>query len=227
MLEKLIKKAYISFYEDEKYFLQIDIIRNKKTITSYKKEFETKEELFKEIEDIKEDYAQYFISTIIDTINQGVIPSCEKNEYKKKEIDIENIKYICVNNKYSFYVSLYDLINIKKEYNPDFLYSVFATIDFYSKIKDKYFYVLILKKGIAILGYEKHIPIYSEIALFEENEEPTEDDLEVIDDIDLEMDEELSEDIEEESQNINIDEEKPDIENSDIEYNIIEVLKTD
>jgi len=228
MLERFIKKAYISFYEDDKFFLQIDIVKNKKVISSEKKEFEKKEDMLKEILNIKEDYSQYYISTFIQTINQGVIPSCAKNEYKKREIDINNIKYICIKNKYSFYISLYDLINIKKEYEIDFLYSIFAPIDFFVKNKNNIIYILILKKGLVILGYEKNLPIYSDITPFDENEENVnEEDLEVIDDIDLEIDEEISEDIEEESENIDIEDinEESNIEKTSIEYNVIEILK--
>jgi len=222
MLDRFIKKAYISFYEDKKIILNIDIIKNKKIIESKKKELEDKNELKNEIEIIKEDFTQYYISTIIDTINQGVIPSCSKTEYKKRSIDIENIKYICINNKYSFYVFLYDLINLKKELELDYIYSIFAPIDFFAKNKKNIFYVLILNKLIAILGYENNIPIYSEISYIEEDEELDEE-LEIIDDIDLDIDEEISEDIEEESQNLNLEE--PSIEHTDIEYKIIEILK--
>ena len=220
MLERFIKKAYISFYEDEKYFLQVDIVKNKKIVEKTKKELNSKEELKKEINLIKEDYSQFYISTVIETINQGVIPSCNKNEYKKREIDIENIKYICIKNRYSFYVSLYDLINIQKEFDADFIYSIFAPIDFFARTKDKIFYVLILKQGIAIVGYENNLPIYSEITFFEKEEN---DEIEEIDDIDLEIDEEISEDIEEESENLDLDEHE--IENTGTEFNIIDILK--
>jgi len=102
MLERFIKKAYISFYQDDKYYFEVEIVRNKKVLENYKKEFEKKDELLKEINLVKEDYPQYFISTIITTLNQGTIPSCKKQDYKKREIEIENVKYICINGKYSF-----------------------------------------------------------------------------------------------------------------------------
>jgi len=230
MLEKFIKKAYISFYQDDKYYFEVEIVKNKKVLENLKKEFSKKEELIKEINLIKEDYPQYFISTIITTLNQGTIPSCKKQDYKKREIEIENIKYVCIKNRYSFYVSIYDLAEIKKEFEIDFLYSIFSVIDFFAKKKDKVFYILILKTTIAILGYENNLPIYSEIIKFEEKNEEVEE----IDDLDLDV-EDLSEDIEEESENLDLDLDKhidnleEDIEKnlstSSIESKILEHLK--
>ena len=222
-IEKFIKKVYISFYKDENYKFFYEIKKNKKTLKSEKKEFSSKEELVKEIEEILEDYTQVFISTIVNSINQGVIPSCNKSEFKKREIEIENIKSICIKNKYSIFVSIYDLVNIKKEYpfEIDFLYSIFAPIDFFAKKRENHFYVLILKEKIAIIGYKDGIPIFSDIEEFKEEfkEDEIEEDIELLEDIDLE--EEISEDIEEEAENLEIEETPSNLEMSSEERNII------
>jgi len=128
--------------------------------------------------------------------------------------------------------SIYDLAEIKKEFEIDFLYSIFSVIDFFAKKKDKVFYILILKTEIAILGYENNTPIYSEIIKFEEEKN---EEIEEIDDLDLDV-EDLSEDIEEESENLDLDLEnqienldeniEENIATSSIESNILDHLKT-
>ncbi len=227
-LERFIKKAFISFYEDDsKYKILIEIIKNDKLIESQIKELNDKKELKELIKEIKEDYPQHYISTFLQTINQGVVPSCNKQEYLKREIEIENINYICIKNRYSFFVSMYDLVKLKKEYNfnIDFIFSIFAPIDIYAKKKDNYMYVLILNNQITIIAYKENIPIYADISFIEKNkisqEEP--EDVELLEDIDIE--EEISEDIEEEAENMELEESKNDLEKTETEFQIIETLK--
>ena len=227
-LERFIKKAFISFYRnDEKYKLLIEIIKNDKLIESQIKELTDKKELKELIKEIKEDYPQHYISSFLQTINQGVVPSCNKQEYLKREIEIENINLICIKNRYSFFVSMYDLVKLKKEYNfnIDFIFSIFAPIDIYAKKKDNYMYVLILNNQITIIAYKENIPIYADISFIEKNkisqEEP--EDVELLEDIDIE--EEISEDIEEEAENMELEESKNDLEKTETEFQIIETLK--
>jgi len=226
-LEKFIKKAFISFYqEDEKYKLLIEIVKNDKLINSENKELNNKKELKELIKELKEDYPQHYISTILNTINQGIVPSCNKQEYLKREIEIENINFICIKNRYSFYISMYDLVKLKKEYNfdIDFIFSIFAPIDFYAKKKDNYMYVLILKNQTFIIAYKKNIPIYADISFIEKekfSEEP--EDVELLEDIDIE--EEISSDIEEEIENLHTQEPEDNLKKTEIEFQIIEILK--
>ena len=224
-VEKFIKKAYVSFYKNGNYRFLCEIKRNKKTVEVIKKEFEEKKELENEISNIKEDYTQYYISTILDDINQGVVPTCNKKEMLNYGIDIENINYVCIKNSYSIYASLYDLLNAKKNYSfdIDFLYSIFAPVDFFAKKRNNYLYVLILDNKIALLAYKNEKPLYSDIEIFQE---PKEDEyIEPIDDMDIINDDlnDISENIEEEAENMTLEE--PEIEKSNIEFNIIEKLK--
>ena len=219
MLEKFIKRAFVSFYEDEKIFFFLEIIRNKKILSKQKLEFESKIELEKKIEEIKEDYPQTYISTIIDSLNQGVAPTCNKKYFLEKEIEVENLKILCIKG-YSFYVSIYDLNSFRKKFNfeLDFIYSIFAPIDFIAKKRNNYFYLLLLETKIAILGYQNEVPIYFDLEIVEEE---SEEDVEILDDIDILDD--LSEDIEEESEHIDL--ETPSIETSSKESKILDMLK--
>ena len=228
-LEKFIKKAFVSFYENnEKYTLLIEIIKNNKLIESEKKELNSKKELNKLIRDLKEDYPQNYISTILQTINQGVIPSCNKKSFLKNEIDIENINFICIKNRYSFFVSMYDLVKLKKEFkwDMDFIFSIFAPIDFYAKNKNNYMYVLILNTQIIIIAYKENIPIYADISFFEKEEileTNDNEDMELLEDIDIEN--EISEDIEDEADNISFEKSNGNLETTDMEFKITNILK--
>jgi len=227
-VEKFIKKVFVSFYKDTKYHFYYEIKRNGKILTSAKKEFEDKKELENEIEIIKEDYTQYYIATIMDTINQGTIPTCNKKEMKKYDIDIDNVNYVCIKD-YAIFSSLYDIVTLKKNYNfeIDYIFSIFAPIDFYAKKRNNYLYVLILDKKIALVAYKNNKPLYSDIEIFEEpSNEESDEFIEPLDDLDIveeDITEDISENIEEEAQVVDLDE--PKVEKSNIEYNIMEKLK--
>jgi len=227
-LENFIPKAFVSFYEDEnRYKILIEITKKNKTIQSQTKEANDKKELNEIIKEIKEDYPQHYISTFLQTINQGAVPSCSKQEYTKREIDLENVNYICIKNRYSFFVSMYDLVKLKKEYkwDIDFIFPIFAPIDFYAKQKNNYMYVLILNNQISIIAYKDNIPLYTDISFIEKEEihQDNEEEIELLEDIDIE--EEISEDIEEEADNMNLEEPEEDLKQTDLEFQITEILK--
>ncbi len=192
-LEKLLKKQFISFYKEESYKCISQIVKNKNVLQTEEKSFEDKKEFVKYIRQKIDEIPQTYVSTMLLTINQGVVPSCSVKAYLDREIDPDNVKIACINNKYSFFASIYEIQNIKKEYkfDIDFIYSVFAIIDSIAKERKNRFYVLVLEKHIAILGYENFVPIFSDINVLEEKQE--EDVEEIVEDIDLE--EELISDI--------------------------------
>jgi hypothetical protein len=231
-LEKFIKRQFISFYRDDYYILLFEIVKNKKVIESEKKEFKEKKDLEKFIKEKIDENPQTYVSSVLLTLNQGIIDSCSKQKYLEKNIDYDNVKIICINNSYSFYASIYDISALLKEYKIpiDFLYSIFAIIDYLAKERKNSFYVLALKNYIAILGYENFKPIYSDfIILNEETKEIEEieeiDDLDLLDDID-EIDENI-EDVSENIEDINEEEleEKLNTLTTDIEVNILNSLK--
>jgi len=223
----LFKPNLIAFYKAEgKYKLLNEQYKKNRIIFSETKEFESIKELKQYIDTVAEDNPQTYISSFITSQNQGIVPSCNKNKYKELEIDVENIKIVCINNKYSFYTTLYELMGIKKEYPfIDFLYPVFAIIDKNSTLRHNSLYILSTKEFSYILIYKDHIPVFGDI--FEIKEETNEEeDIEDISDIDIveDFDETLDENIE------NIDEseveENENIEHFNIESKILDQIKT-
>jgi hypothetical protein len=195
-LKKFIKQQFISFYYDENYKLLNEIYKNDNLLEENRFEFENKKELIKKIKELSAQIPQTYTSTIIQTINQGVIAGCNKIDFQKYGIKVENIKYICVNNKYSIYTSLYDLMDLKKM-DIDFIYSVFALIDYKAKQKINTLYILVTKEKFYVLIYHKNIPIYSDI--YEKVEELMENNDLDLDDLNdgevIEIDDEVVEDL--------------------------------
>jgi hypothetical protein len=229
-LKKFIKRQFISFYCDENYKLLTQIYRNNKLLEENRFEFKEKKELVKKIKELSIEIPQTYISTIIQSINQGVIPSCQKKDFKTYKIEINNIQYICIDNKYAFYTSLFDLTDLKK-LNIDFIYSVFALIDYKATKKINTIYVLITKEKFYLLIYNKNIPIFSDIyeneeELIKENNDINIEELEdesVIEDIE-DIDDDIVNDLD------NIDDHKIIIEDDEIktgiEINIINFIKS-
>ena len=201
LLKKLFYRPnFISFYEEENvYKLLNEKYKNDKIIFSENKEFNNKKDLIKYINSITESNPQTYISTILKSIDQGVTPSCQKSTLKKIGLDINNIKYICINNKYSFYISLYELLEIQKEFSfLDFLYSPFSIIDYKAKLRNNSLYILVMKSFLFFIIYKDSIPVFGEIEEINEKkqENKEEDIIEEIYDLDL-SDEIMEDDIEE------------------------------
>ncbi len=231
-LERFIKKQFISFYYDENYKLLIEHVKNKKIIDSYEKEFEKKEDIEKFIKEKINETPQTYVSSVLLTMNQGVMDNCSKQKYLEKNIDYDNIKILCINNSYSFYASVYDISKFLKEYKfpIDFLYSIFAVIDSLATERKNRFYVLVLHNYIAILGYENYKPLFSDFLILNEKDETEIEEIEEIDDLEIFDDiEDINENIDEVSNDIeDIDEnleEKLNTLTTDIEVNILNHLK--
>ncbi|GAB6074316.1 hypothetical protein [Nautilia lithotrophica] len=224
----IFKPNLIAFYKTEgKYKLLNEQYKKNKIIFSETKEFENKKDLKQYIDAVIEDNPQTYVSSFIASQNQGIVPSCDKHKYKEVGIDIENIKIVCINNKYSFYTTLYELMEIKKEYPfIDFLYSVFAIIDQNSTLRHNSLYILSTEEFSYILIYQDHIPVFGDIFDTKEEQTNEEEDIEDISDMDIveDFDETLDEDIE------NIEEpeieENENIEHLNIESKIIDHVKT-
>jgi len=227
-LKFLVKPNFIAFCKSENiYYVLNEQYKKNEIIFNETKEFENKKDLEKYIKETSEENPQTYVSTFITSQNQGVVPSCSKQKYKEMSIEIENVKFTCINNKYSFYTTLYELMEIKKAYPfADFIYPAFAIIDFNSTIRTNTLYILSTKEYSYILVYGNKIPVFSDIfeiveeTLQEEEEEIEEfDDIDIVDDFDDTLDEDI-ENIEDIDEN---DEEK--IENLDMEYKVFNHVK--
>jgi len=223
-LKKFIKQQFVSFYHDEKYKLLTQTYKNSKLLEENFFEFEEKKELKKKINSLLQEIPQTYVSMIIESVNQGVIPTCTKKEFTKFNIEIDNIKYICINKKYAVYSSFFDIIEAEK-FNTDFVYSVFSLIDYKATKKNNSLYILITKEKFYLLIYNNKIAFYSDI--FEKIDESFNDEEETLDDIsdDLDIIEDLDSDIIEDIDDLDeIQEDNKEI-NTNTEMTIINFLK--
>ena len=218
-IERFIKKVFISFIpkREGEFLVLKETIKNNTVIEKENKDL-TLKELNKFIKDNALQTPQTYSSTLLLTINQGIMPTCNRQKFKEEGINIDNLKIICINNKYSFYTSLYEINYLQKEFIVDFIYSVFGIIDSFAKQRNNTLYILVLSNHLACLIYNKNIPLYANIIEIQKEEIENIDEIEDINEL-LDIEEDivsLDEEIEEEPSNI---------ENINIEKEVIEFLK--
>ncbi len=99
----------------------VKVLKNKVEISSESKRFsiETRESAKLLYEFVSHQYEKYkivYTSSIINSINQGGVPGCDKKSFQKYEIDTTNATVICIDKSWSIFASNYDIENTKKEY---------------------------------------------------------------------------------------------------------------
>jgi len=222
LLKRFVKQQFVSFYHDEKYKLLTQIYKNSKLLEENSFEFEEKKELQQKINSLLQEIPQTYVSSVIQSINQGVIPTCKKKEFLNFNIEIENIKYICINNKYAIYSSIFDIMDIQK-LNTDFIYSMFALIDYKAKKKINSLYLLITKENFYLLIYNQNKASYADI--FEKIEDILKED-DIVEDIsdDIDVIEDLDDDIIEDIDDLDDIQEEEKAPTTNVELDIINFL---
>ena len=169
-VQNFIKTTLIAFYKQNDIFkVQKISIKRGEIIKVENLEFQLDDEFIKFINTSLMENTQTYISTIIDTFNQGCVDSCNHSKYKELEINIDNIKILCIKNKYSIFIGIYELNEFKKEmekFKVDMIFSPYSVIDLNSKKTPNSLYILISEKNVVIVIYETDVPIYSSIYQF-------------------------------------------------------------
>ncbi len=122
LIKKFVQTAYISIIkDDDSCDVCVKVFKNKTELFSEGKRFsmETKESSKLLYEFISHQYEKYkiiYTASIINSINQGGVPGCNKQNFKKYEIDTTNATVICIDQAWSIFASNYDIENTKKDY---------------------------------------------------------------------------------------------------------------
>jgi len=191
LIKYFFKETLISFYQEkDKFFVQKRVIKKEKILSEEIFEFE-KDEFLKFINISFMENTQTYISTIIDTFNQGIVNSCNHSKYKELGINIDNIKILCLKD-FSVFIGLYELNEFKKEitqYKVDFIFSPYLIIQENSTKKDNTLYILISNNFASLIIYKNKEIIYSNTLQLEDNSTPQQiedikDNDSVLDDID-------------------------------------------
>ena len=203
LIQYFIKETLVAFYKNkDKYIVQKRVVKNNNILSSENFEFE-EEEFIKFINSCFIENTQTYISTIIDTFNQGVVDSCNHSKYRELGINLDNIKILCLKD-YSIFIGLYEINQFQKEmkkFKVDYIFSPYLLIDLNKKNTPNTLYILYSSNFVILLIYEDaHKPKYSNIYQFkvEEAEETIENNNEdeIIEDFDDSIDD-LVDDIEE------------------------------
>ena len=227
LIQYFIKETLIAFYKTkDKYIVQKREVKNNKILSSENFEFE-EEEFINFINSCFIENTQTYVSTIIDTFNQGIVDSCSHSKYKELGINLDNIKILCLKD-YSIFIGLYEINQFQKKmkkFKIDYIFSPYLLIDLNKKDTNNSLYILLTDSFIIILIYEDaKKPKYSNIYHFklEDNIDKTtsdeENDIDTFDDID-----DLVDDIEEIDDIENLDEDIDDVDSLDD----IENMQTD
>jgi hypothetical protein len=122
LIKKFVQTAYISIIKDgDSCDVCVKVFKNKTELFSESKRFsmETKESSKLLYEFISHQYEKYkiiYTASIINSINQGGVPGCNKQNFQKYEIDTTNATVICIDQAWSIFASNYDIENTKKDY---------------------------------------------------------------------------------------------------------------
>ena len=229
LIQYFIKETLIAFYKTkDKYIVQKKEVKNNKILSSENFEFKEKE-FIKFINSCFIENTQTYISTIIDTFNQGIVDSCSHSKYKELGINLDNIKILCLKD-YSIFIGLYEINQFQKKmkkFKIDYIFSPYLLIDLNKKDTNNSLYILLTDSFIIILIYEDaKKPKYSNIYHFklEDNIDKTtsdeENDIDTFDDIDNLVDDiEEIDDIDDLNEDIDDVDSLDDIENMQTDQN--------
>lgn len=133
LLKKFVKTAFVSIIKDGNICdVCLKVYKGKTELSSDTKRFSTNTpESSKLLYDfVLRQYDKYSIvysASIINTINQGGLPGCDKRNFHRYSVDTTNASVVCVDKTWSIFASNYDIENTKKDYADlgglDFLFS--------------------------------------------------------------------------------------------------------
>ncbi|BDY12706.1 hypothetical protein [Hydrogenimonas cancrithermarum] len=88
-------------------------------------------ELGEWLEEIRRTYPKIYVSAMLDTINQGALPSCSKSSFERFGVDASLVHSICIDESWLAYTSLVEMKWFEKKFEGvdfDFLYSPFVLL---------------------------------------------------------------------------------------------------
>jgi len=159
-IKYFITHQFISvILNEEECHLRLDVIKKGKNIKSDETTFILGENysLTGDIEEYFknaiEKYKHTYISVLLNSSAQGAFSGCENEKFSSFNVDVNNVKKICVDNEWMLYASKIEINWIKdifKNFEIDFIYSPFVILNKYIK-DDKQ-----ISKTVLYILYEGH-----------------------------------------------------------------------
>ena len=190
------------------------IFEEEKSFTLATKEKFTKE-VIKYLQARQEEVEQTYVALFLNTHGQGVVPSCDQSIYDKFHIDYDNIKSVCIDGKYAIYASNIDIKWAEKlfaDVGLDFIFSPFLILESLRKHalrkpEGVVLYMLVGINSITVMIFKEERLLYGTFINIAREEDlltsefaddfMDEGDDDILDEIDLDMELEESEEISE------------------------------
>jgi len=196
-LEALYNKVFINIVVGRsKTNVYVEVCNKKGVVDSNQMEFDTttlNSQIIEFVDSYSEESPYHYISILDTSASQGAIPTCKNMSLF---CDIEFSKSICVNNKWAYYTSKYDLNTLQDEYKTigvDFIFSPFSLLSKFFKDKiDSHLsmFILVEDNYISLSIFDNSELLYAEhldMELSEDSEELTIDDESSMEEVDLDL----------------------------------------
>jgi hypothetical protein len=133
LFKRFVSVAYVGVVKDgDVCDVCLRVLKNKKETHTDNKRFnldsrESARLLDEYIEQVQKKYNIIYTSTVLNSINQGGVPGCDRSSFSRYEIDVTNAATVCVDKRWSVFASSYDIESAQREYDSigglDFIFS--------------------------------------------------------------------------------------------------------
>ena len=222
-------------FENEAVVFVVDV-KNEKTLSSTEEIFTQVEknvftpQMIDFINQKQNEVTKSYIVTLIDSLGQGMIPTCSAGHFQKYNVDMRNIYNVCIDKKFTNYVSKIDIKWIQKIFistGIDFIFSPFIMLkkmieeeEVDSGVK---LYILYINNGVTLLVKKDNDYLFGSYFNIGEEEDPLYSEFDSSDDVDDDIFE-IEDDFEIEDE-FDIEDEAAEDYNSSDELNMIEADK--
>jgi len=135
--KRLLHRFILVYQSDVNVSVQVYDIKNKEIVNQNSEEFvlDTKDEfstdLINYINTFQEEVVRSYVVTLVNSQGQGIIPTCSASEFKKYSVDRRYIYNICIDNRFTNYVSKIEIKWIQKLFEKtgiDLIFSPFLIL---------------------------------------------------------------------------------------------------
>jgi len=138
--KRLVRQFIAVIIEEDRCKIKQRVIKNQDVlhIEEYNFDIPSKDDLGTKVvaflNDLQEEYDNTYISLFLNTLGQGIIPVCDETQLEKFHIDKNNVKTICVENRFMMYATMIDVKWADKTFDAiglDFVFSPFLILDYF------------------------------------------------------------------------------------------------
>jgi len=147
--------------------------------------------------EIRETYPKTYITTVLDTVNQGALPHCSQDVMQRFGVDAELVQSLCIDNSWLAYTSMIEKRWFEKRCQDipiDLLYSPFVLLYHKSRplFAERPALFILHRKGMLLLSvFSQDRLWYSQMVLIAESEhdieEPVIEDDDTLDELDFDL----------------------------------------